>query len=139
MLLVGDATFDPRNFLGLGDFDFVPTRLIDTASMETASDDWFVDADVDGVPELAIGRWPVRTAAAGRGGRGQDARVRGNRGLGRGGLFVSDLTTSAWTSPGRARPLPRSPDRMPVAQFSRTGSGRHRSGALDKLNAVRSW
>ena len=62
VLLVGDATFDPRNFLGLGDFDFAPTRLIDTATMETASDDWFVDADLDGVPELAIGRWPVRTA-----------------------------------------------------------------------------
>ena len=63
VLLVGDATFDPRNFLGRGDFDFAPTRLIDTTAMETASDDWFVDADLDGVPELAIGRWPVRTAA----------------------------------------------------------------------------
>ena len=31
--------------------------------LETASDDWFVDANVDGVPEFAIGRLPVRTAA----------------------------------------------------------------------------
>ena len=53
--------FDPRNFLGLGDFDFAPTKLIDTSEMETASDDWFVDADLDGVPEIAIGRLPVRT------------------------------------------------------------------------------
>ena len=41
----------------------MPTRLIDTAAMETASDDWFVDDDLDGVPELAIGRLPVRTGA----------------------------------------------------------------------------
>ena len=61
VLLVGDATFDPRNFLGKGDFDFVPTKLIDTAPMETVSDDWFVDFDLDGVPEMAIGRLPVRT------------------------------------------------------------------------------
>ena len=30
VLLVGDASFDPRNYLGLGDFDVVPTKLIDT-------------------------------------------------------------------------------------------------------------
>jgi hypothetical protein len=39
VLLVGDASFDPRNYLGLGDFDFVPTKLIDTTYLETASDD----------------------------------------------------------------------------------------------------
>ena len=63
VLLVGDATFDPRNFLGNGDFDFMPTRLIDTAAMETASDDWFVDDNLDGVPDVALGRLPVRTSA----------------------------------------------------------------------------
>jgi hypothetical protein len=30
--------------------------------METASDDWFVDFNNDGIPELAIGRLPVMTA-----------------------------------------------------------------------------
>ena len=62
VLLMGDATFDPRNHLGLGNFDFVPTRLVETELMETASDDWFVDFDLDEVPDLAIGRLPVRTA-----------------------------------------------------------------------------
>jgi hypothetical protein len=61
VLLVGDGSFDLRNFLGLGDFDFVPTKLIDTAYLETASDDWFVDFNNDGLPEMAIGRLPVRT------------------------------------------------------------------------------
>jgi hypothetical protein len=58
---VGDASFDPRNYLGLGEMDYVPTKLIDTVYMETASDDWFVDQNNDGVPEVAIGRLPVQT------------------------------------------------------------------------------
>ena len=46
VLLVGDATFDPRNYLGVGEDDFVPTYLIDTQLLETASDDWFADFDL---------------------------------------------------------------------------------------------
>jgi hypothetical protein len=62
VLLVGDASFDPRNYLGFGDFDFVPTKLVDTAYLETASDDWFVDMDENGLPDIAVGRLPVRTS-----------------------------------------------------------------------------
>ncbi len=62
VLLVGDASYDPRNFMGYGELDFVPTKLIDTFYLETASDDWFVDFDNDGLPEMAIGRLPVQTA-----------------------------------------------------------------------------
>ena len=62
VLLVGDASFDPRNYLGLGNQDVLPTKLLDTTYMETASDDWFVDFDNDGLPEMAIGRLPVQTA-----------------------------------------------------------------------------
>ncbi len=63
LVLLGDASFDPRDYLGLGAGDFVPTKLIDTQYLETASDDWFADANNDGIPELAIGRLPVRTPA----------------------------------------------------------------------------
>ncbi|HJQ25642.1 MAG TPA: C25 family cysteine peptidase [Blastocatellia bacterium] len=63
LLLVGGASLDPKNYLGLGDTDFVPTRLLDTASMETASDGWLADFDGDGVEEIAVGRLPVRTPA----------------------------------------------------------------------------
>ena len=62
VLLVGDASFDYRNYLGLGDFDFVPTKLIDTDYLETASDDWFVDFKNNGLPAIPVGRIPVRTA-----------------------------------------------------------------------------
>ena len=62
VLLVGDASFDARNYLAFGEGDWVPTRLVETTFLETASDDWFVDFDSDGVPELAVGRLPVSTA-----------------------------------------------------------------------------
>jgi peptidase C25-like protein len=62
VVLAGDATYDPKNYTGVGDFDLVPTKLIETNFNETATDDWFVDFDGDGVPEMAIGRLPVRTA-----------------------------------------------------------------------------
>ena len=54
VLLVGDASFDPKNYLDKGDFDLVPTRLVDTRLMETASDDWFTDFNDDGT---AAYRW----------------------------------------------------------------------------------
>jgi len=41
--------------------DFVPTKLVDTQYLETASDDWFGDLDGDGVPEIAVGRLAVQT------------------------------------------------------------------------------
>jgi hypothetical protein len=68
LLLLGDASYDPRNYTGNGNFDFVPTKLIDTGApgtstaLETASDDALADFDGDGIPEMAIGRLPVRTA-----------------------------------------------------------------------------
>lgn len=61
VLFVGDASLDPRNYLGLGDFDFVPTRIIETAAFKTASDDWFSDFNQSGFATIATGRLPVRT------------------------------------------------------------------------------
>jgi len=63
LLLNGDASVDPRNFLGFGDFDFVPTRIIPTPHLMTASDDWFSDFQNTGLPALATGRLAVRTPA----------------------------------------------------------------------------
>jgi hypothetical protein len=61
VLLAGDASYDPKNYLGFGDWDVVPTKLIDTGLMETASDDWFADFNGDGVPEMSVGRLPARS------------------------------------------------------------------------------
>jgi photosystem II stability/assembly factor-like uncharacterized protein len=63
VLLVGDASYDPRDYLGYGSNDIVPTKLVDTDYLETASDDWLCDFDGDGIGDIAIGRLPVRTTA----------------------------------------------------------------------------
>jgi parallel beta-helix repeat protein len=66
LLLGGDGSYDPRNYLGAGDTDLVPARLIDTQLMETVSDDWYADFNDDGLPDLAVGRLPARTAEEAR-------------------------------------------------------------------------
>jgi uncharacterized repeat protein (TIGR01451 family) len=63
VLLVGDASLDPRNYLGFGNFDFVPTRMIETQAFKTASDDWFSDFAQTGFATIPTGRLPVRTVA----------------------------------------------------------------------------
>jgi uncharacterized repeat protein (TIGR01451 family) len=61
VLLLGDASVDPRNYLGVGTFDFVPTKMVFTTLLKTASDDWFTDFNNDGIADIPVGRIPVRT------------------------------------------------------------------------------
>jgi hypothetical protein len=61
VLIGGDGSFDPKNYLGGGETDVLPSKLLDTAFMETASDDWFADFNGDGLAEMAVGRLPCRT------------------------------------------------------------------------------
>jgi uncharacterized repeat protein (TIGR01451 family) len=62
LLLNGRASVDPRNYLGYGHLDFVPTKIVPTTSLMTASDDWFSDFNDTGMPAIATGRFPVSTA-----------------------------------------------------------------------------
>ena len=62
VLLAGDASYDPKNHLGFGDSDLVPTKLVDTGFMETSSDDWLCDFNNDGIADIATGRLSARTA-----------------------------------------------------------------------------
>jgi uncharacterized repeat protein (TIGR01451 family) len=64
LLLVGNASVDPRNYLGFGDSDFVPTALVPTAeTMMVASDDWFSDFNNSGLAQIPTGRLPVVSLA----------------------------------------------------------------------------
>jgi len=63
LLLNGRASLDPRNYLGFGHLDFVPTKIVPTSMLMTASDDWFSDFNDTGMPTIATGRLPVSTAA----------------------------------------------------------------------------
>lgn len=64
VLLLGDATYDPRNHSGAGSNNRIPTKIVDTTYMETGSDEALADFDADGLAELGIGRVPIRSGAA---------------------------------------------------------------------------
>lgn len=62
VLLVGADTFDYLDHLGLGSISFIPTLYTETrfGSKFTPSDALMADIDGDMVPDVAIGRFPVR-------------------------------------------------------------------------------
>ena len=62
VLLLGDGTIDPRNYYGIGRFNLVPSKIVNTVMTETASDEYLSDLNGDGLAEMAIGRVPARTA-----------------------------------------------------------------------------
>ncbi len=65
VLLVGGDTFDYLDNLGVGSLSFIPTLYTNTGSGATftPTDALLADADGDLVPDVAIGRLPVRTGA----------------------------------------------------------------------------
>ena len=60
-LLMGDASYDSRNYQGTGYFNMVPTKSCTTVFSEVGSDEALADFNNDGLSEIAIGRIPVRT------------------------------------------------------------------------------
>jgi hypothetical protein len=65
VLLVGGDTYDYRNYLGVNSISFIPSLYTQTS--ETIKfvpvDPLYADIDDNNVPDLAIGRFPVRTTA----------------------------------------------------------------------------
>ncbi|PIV33845.1 MAG: hypothetical protein COS34_05510 [Lysobacterales bacterium CG02_land_8_20_14_3_00_62_12] len=63
VLLVGGDTYDYHNYLGIGSVSYVPTFYRPTSAVVSYAplDSVFADTDDDGVPDLALGRLPVRT------------------------------------------------------------------------------
>jgi hypothetical protein len=63
VLLMGDSTYDPRNYEGWGEFNLVPTKVVTLLAEESGSDEALGDFDGDGLSALAIGRIPARNPA----------------------------------------------------------------------------
>jgi hypothetical protein len=65
VLLVGGDTYDYRNYLGLNSVSFIPSLYASTGQSAkfVPADPLFADVDHDNIPDLAIGRFPVRTTA----------------------------------------------------------------------------
>ena len=65
VLLVGGDTYDYRNYLGRNSISFIPSLYASTGPYVkfVPADPLFADGNGDNVPDLAIGRFPVRTNA----------------------------------------------------------------------------
>lgn len=68
VLLVGDATFNPKNYPTLagvqyGNWNMIPARQVNTLYLETGSDEALADFNNDGLAEIPIGRIPARTGS----------------------------------------------------------------------------
>jgi len=63
VLLVGGDTYDYLDYLGVGSMSFVPTFYATTHPVvrHAPADSLLADLDGDGVQDLALGRFPVRT------------------------------------------------------------------------------
>jgi hypothetical protein len=63
VLLVGDDTFDPRDFSGTGETSYIPSLMgWDGEYGRVPSENQYADINGDGAPDVAIGRLPVQTA-----------------------------------------------------------------------------
>lgn len=60
ILLLGDMTYDYRNYENRAFQNFVPTKRVDTVYEETGSDEALCDFNNDGLAEIAVGRIPAR-------------------------------------------------------------------------------
>jgi len=65
VLLVGGDTYDYHDYLGLGSLSFIPSLYAATGEIVRfpPADPLFTDVDGDDLPDLPIGRLPVRTSA----------------------------------------------------------------------------
>jgi hypothetical protein len=93
VLLIGDATYDARNYTGTGFWNLVPSKLFDSLYSETGSDEFLADFNEDGLAEIPIGRIPARTGANVTLALNKVINFEGNLGqaISRGALCVSDL------------------------------------------------
>ncbi len=129
VLLVGEATYDFRDYLNHGLHNIIPSPMVAVSfGGETVSDARLADVNDDLVPDLAIGRWPVANI--------RDVRSLVQRTLeyeqqtvGRHALFVADGSAQEFALLNQS-----------IADESKlsTGSVEHLNGASSEEFA-RSW
>ena len=93
VLLIGDASYDRRNYEGFGYWDMVPTKNVSLLFQETGSDEALADLDHDGLADMSIGRIPARTASSVQTvlGKTMTFETPVNLSLDRGALFAFDV------------------------------------------------
>ena len=64
VLLVGNDSYDYKNNLGINSTSFIPTKYTSTLFIpHTPSDGLLTDLNNDGLSDISIGRWPVRSVS----------------------------------------------------------------------------
>jgi glycosidase len=65
VLLVGGDTYDYRNYLGINSISFIPSIYVSTGPLANfvPADPLYADVNDDNVPDVALGRFPVRSVA----------------------------------------------------------------------------
>lgn len=93
ILLIGDMSYDFRNYENRPFQNFIPTKRVDTVYEETGSDEALSDFNNDGLAEIAIGRIPARNAATVTQLLGKTMTFESSlaTAFNRGALFASDL------------------------------------------------
>lgn len=80
VLLLGDATYDPKDFLGTGAGNDVPSPAVRTTYLWTASDlAYSLVNGEDGLPDIAIGRLPASSVEEVRSAVSKILRYEGSR------------------------------------------------------------
>ena len=98
VLLVGGHSYDYNDHLNLGNVNFIPTMYQTVAKnfVYAPTDALLVDTDDDGLPNAAVGRWPVRTASDLRNIANKTIRWEADSAAyAANSLFIADVTDSA--------------------------------------------
>ena len=103
VLLVGGDTYDYHNVLGVNSVSFIPTNYRRTGPIIAfaPSDAVYSDTDGNGVANLAIGRWPVRTNAELNALLGKTLSYQSTRKA----LFISDRSLNGISYANQGAPL----------------------------------
>jgi hypothetical protein len=91
VLLMGDASYDARNYENRGYFNMVPSKYADSFQMEMPTDEALADFNNDGLSELSIGRIPARDATLAATMLTKTQQWEASNDTARGALFAADI------------------------------------------------
>ncbi len=137
ILLIGDATYDPRNYVGNGALNFVPTKMVETVYLETGSDEALADFNDDGLAEIAVGRIPTQNAQTVTLALNKVSAFEqtvGTQGLTRGAIFASDLPDGYDFEGASVRLRAQLPSNIPSVMINR-GQTNARTLLLNEINS----
>jgi hypothetical protein len=136
LILVGDASYDPRDYLGFGNVDLVPAKFVSDGAFEAASDDWFADVDGDSFADLIVGRLPVKTPAQLEALVAKTIAYESGAAAWAGALYVSDEDMGGQFEGSSYRLMGALPSLAAgEVKVRELGSSAARSAVLDALNA----